>query len=142
MEFLWVLLGIIVFIFVMGLLVLVHEGGHFLMAKKAGILCYEFSIGMGPVIYQKKKGETVYSIRAFPIGGYVSMAGEEVEDDVLKGFKRVRLVKNDNNQVIKIIANLENKKYKDLEVVELVKYDLIGTKNVLEDELFIEVKEN
>ena len=142
MEFLWVLLGIIVFIFVMGLLVLVHEGGHFLMAKKAGILCYEFSIGMGPVIYQKKKGETVYSIRAFPIGGYVSMAGEEVEDDVLKGFKRVRLVKNDNNQVIKIIANLENKKYNDLEVVELVKYDLIGTKNVLEDELFIEVKEN
>lgn len=142
MEFLWIVLGIVVFAFVMGLLVLVHEGGHFLMAKKAGILCYEFSIGMGPVIYQKKKGETVYSIRAFPIGGYVSMAGEEVEDDVLKGFKRVRLVKNDKNEVIKIIANLENKKYSDLEVLELVKYDLIGTKESLEDELFIEVKEN
>lgn len=111
------------------------------MAKKAGILCYEFSIGMGPVIYQKKKGETLYSIRAFPIGGYVSMAGEEIEDDILKGYKRVRIVKDDNDKVIKIIANLENKKYENLEVFDLVKYDLIGTKDAKEDELFIEVRE-
>lgn len=142
MEFLWIVLGIIAFVFVMGLLVLVHEGGHFLVAKKAGILCYEFAIGMGPVIYQKKKGETLYSIRLFPIGGYVSMAGEEIEDDILKGYKRVRIVKDEEGQVIKIIANLENKKYENLDVLELVKYDLIGTKEAKEDELFIEVKEN
>lgn len=55
MEILWIILGIIVFILVMGLLVMVHEAGHFLVAKKAGILCHEFSIGMGPLIYQKKK---------------------------------------------------------------------------------------
>lgn len=47
---------------------------------------------MGPLIYQKKKGETLYSIRAFPIGGYVSMAGEEIEDNILKGVEKVRLV--------------------------------------------------
>ena len=50
---LWIILGIIVFIIVMGILVLVHEAGHFLVAKKAGIVCHEFSIGMGPVIFQK-----------------------------------------------------------------------------------------
>lgn len=142
MEFLWILLGIVVFIFVMGLLVLIHEGGHFLMAKKAGILCYEFAIGMGPVIYQKKKGETLYSIRLFPIGGYVSMAGEEIEDDILKGYKRVRLVKDNNNQVTKIIANLENTKYEDLPVLDLIGYDLIGTKEAGKDELYIQVKED
>lgn len=92
MEILWIILGIIVFILVMGLLVMVHEAGHFLVAKKAGILCHEFSIGMGPLIYQKKKGETLYSVRLFPIGGYVSMAGEEVEDNILKGIKKVKLV--------------------------------------------------
>ena len=112
MEILWVILGIIVFAIVMTVLVTVHEGGHFLMAKKAGILCHEFAIGMGPVIYQKKKGETVYSIRAFPIGGFVSMAGEEVEDNVLKDVKQVRLVFDKNNKIEKIIVNLENKNIK------------------------------
>ena len=60
MEILWVILGILVFAIVMTVLVSVHEGGHFIMAKKAGVLCHEFAIGMGPVIYQKKKGETLY----------------------------------------------------------------------------------
>ncbi len=137
---LWIILGIIVFIIVMGILVLVHEAGHFLVAKKAGILCHEFSIGMGPVIFQKKKGETVYSIRLFPIGGYVSMAGEEVEDNILKGVQKVKLVINEQNIVEKIIVNLENPKYADLPIYDVVSYDLIGTKDTLEDELFIEVK--
>ena len=75
MNFLYVILGILVFVLVLGVAVLIHEGGHFFFAKKAGILCHEFSIGMGPCLFQKKKGETVYSFRAIPIGGYVSMAG-------------------------------------------------------------------
>ncbi len=140
MEILWIILGILVFAIVMTVLVTVHEGGHFLMAKKAGILCHEFSIGMGPLIYQKKKGETVYSIRALPIGGYVSMAGEEVEDNVLKDVKKVRLVISKDNRVEKIIINLDNPKYKDLPVYEIVNYDLIGTKEALDDELYITVK--
>lgn len=142
MDVLWVIIGLVVFVLVMGLLVLVHEGGHFLVAKKSGILCHEFSIGMGPIIYQKKKGETVYSIRAFPIGGYVSMAGEEIEENILKDVKQVKLIFDDNKRVSKIIVNLDNAKYKDLEVFELGNYDLIGTKEAKDDELYIEVKEN
>ena len=138
-NLLWTVIGLIAFAFVMSVLVIVHEGGHFLAAKKAGILCHEFSVGMGPLIYQKKKGETLYSIRAFPIGGYVSMAGEEIEDNILKGVKKVRLV-IEKGRVNKIIVNLDNPKYQDLPIYNLGKYDLIGTKEALPDELFIEVK--
>jgi regulator of sigma E protease len=59
---------------------MVHELGHFLCAKKAGVYVYEFSLGMGPKIISHKKGETDYSIRLFPIGGFVSMAGEDTSD--------------------------------------------------------------
>ena len=79
-----IILSIIGFIFTLGLVILIHELGHFVMAKRAGILCHEFSIGMGPILYSKKKGETVYSIRWIPIGGYVSMAGEEIDDSMLE----------------------------------------------------------
>lgn len=139
MDILWILLGIVVFAIVMTVLVSVHEGGHFLVAKKAGILCHEFSIGMGPVIYQKKKGETLYSIRALPIGGFVSMAGEEVEENILKDVKKIRLVIK-NDRVEKIIVNLDNPKYQDLPIYNVIKYDLIGTKEALNDELFITVQ--
>lgn len=141
MNFLWILIGLVIFAIVMTILVAIHEGGHFIAAKKAGILCHEFSIGMGPIIYQKKKGETVYSIRALPIGGFVSMAGEEVEDNVLKGIQKVKLQLDQAGRVAKIIINLDNPKYKDLSVYQLVSYDLIGTKDALPDELFIEVTE-
>ena len=71
------------FILILGIIVFVHELGHFIFAKKAGIYIYEFSIGMGPQIFKwkRKNDETEYSIRLFPIGGYVQMAGESVEID-------------------------------------------------------------
>ncbi len=74
---------IIYFILILGIIVFVHEFGHFIFAKRAGIYVYEFSIGMGPQIFKwnRKNDETVYSIRIFPIGGFVQMAGEEVESD-------------------------------------------------------------
>lgn len=74
---------LIYFIFVLGITVFIHELGHFLFAKKAGIYIYEFSIGMGPKIFSwhRKDDETMYAVRLFPIGGYVSMAGESVEYD-------------------------------------------------------------
>ena len=77
------MLTLIYFIFILGFIVLIHEGGHFFFAKRAGIYVYEFSIGMGPKIFKwKRKGdETQYSIGLFPIGGYVQMAGESVEVD-------------------------------------------------------------
>lgn len=74
---------IIYFIFVLLVTIMIHEFGHFLFAKKAGIYVYEFSLGMGPKLYSfnRKNDETIYSIRLFPIGGYVSMAGEDIEAD-------------------------------------------------------------
>lgn len=74
---------IIYFVLILGLIILVHEFGHFIFAKWSNVYVYEFSIGMGPKIFGKKdkKGETEYCIRAIPIGGFVSLAGEEVDDD-------------------------------------------------------------
>ena len=62
---------------------MIHELGHFIFAKKAGVYVYEFSIGMGPRLFKfkRKNDETEYSIRLFPIGGFVSMAGEDMEED-------------------------------------------------------------
>ena len=62
---------------------MIHELGHFIFAKKAGVYVYEFSIGMGPRLFKfkRKNDETEYSIRLFPIGGFVSMAGEDIVED-------------------------------------------------------------
>ena len=68
---------IVISVLVFGALIFIHELGHFLAAKWAGIRVNEFSLGMGPVIFQRQKGETAYSLRAFPIGGFVSMEGED-----------------------------------------------------------------
>ena len=77
----WIL-SLLIFILILGIIILVHEFGHFITAKKSGVHIYEFSIGMGPIIYTKKgKDKIDYNIRAFPIGGFVSMAGEVYEDD-------------------------------------------------------------
>ncbi len=99
-----IILGILIFILILSAIVIIHEGGHFLVAKKSGILCYEFAIGMGPVIFQKKIGETVFSIRAIPIGGFVSMAGEDMESDPLNGATLVKLTFDENGKVKEIFA--------------------------------------
>ena len=77
------ILTIIYFALILGVIVCVHEFGHFFFSKLFGVYVYEFSIGMGPKIFSKKdkKGETTYSIRAIPIGGYCSLAGEGSEED-------------------------------------------------------------
>ena len=77
------ILTLIAFVLILGVIVLVHELGHFLWAKKFGVFIHEFSIGMGPVIYSRKgkKDGILYNIRALPIGGFVAMAGEVYEDD-------------------------------------------------------------
>lgn len=72
-------------IIIFGLLIFVHEFGHFIVAKFVGIRVEEFSIGMGPKAYSVQKGETLYSVRILPIGGYVKMTGESgiEEEDIL-----------------------------------------------------------
>ena len=74
---------IIYFILILGITIMIHEFGHFLFAKKAGVYVYEFSLGMGPKLihFKRKNDETEYSIRLFPIGGFVSMAGEDMEEE-------------------------------------------------------------
>lgn len=74
---------IIYFILILGVTIFIHELGHFICAKKAGIYVYEFSLGMGPLLkkWKRKNDETEYSIRLLPLGGYVSMAGETIDDD-------------------------------------------------------------
>lgn len=75
------------------LVVMLHEFGHFAVAKLSGIKVNEFSIGMGPKIYQKQKGETFYSLRALPVGGYVAMEGEEENSHDPRAFNNVSIVK-------------------------------------------------
>ena len=72
---------IILFILILSIIVVFHEFGHFLFAKLFGVHVYEFSLGMGKRLWYFKKGETEYSIRLIPLGGYVSLAGESVEVD-------------------------------------------------------------
>lgn len=75
------IINIIYFILILSVIIIVHELGHLIAAKRFGVYCKEFSIGMGPVLWQKQKGETAWSVRALPIGGFVAMAGEEGEDE-------------------------------------------------------------
>lgn len=86
-------MGIIIAILIFGLIVTVHEFGHFICAKLSGIKVLEFSIGMGPKLLQKKKGETKYSLRALPIGGYCAMEGEDSDTDDERGFRKAKLWK-------------------------------------------------
>lgn len=89
------IINIIVFFLILGAIVLIHELGHFLTAKLFGVYCAEFSIGMGPKLFSKKKGETEYQIRALPIGGYVAMAGEADQEDneIMKNVPYERTLK-------------------------------------------------
>lgn len=76
-------MGILVTVFALGFVVFFHELGHMLFAKRFGIGVYEFSVGMGPKLVSKKFGETLYSIRVFPFGGYVKLAGLDDEGEVV-----------------------------------------------------------
>ncbi len=71
----------IYFLLLLSVIICIHEGGHLAAAKFFNVYCYEYSFGMGPALLQKKGKETIYSIRAIPIGGFVSMAGEADGDE-------------------------------------------------------------
>ena len=84
------ILTIIVFLIVLGILVIVHEFGHFIVAKKTGVKVEEFAVGFPPRIYSKKRGETQYSINAIPLGGYVKMLGELEHSKDKRAFENQR----------------------------------------------------
>ncbi len=124
LSFFTTIWNIIVFLMVLGLVICIHELGHLFFAKRAGILCHEFSFGMGPKLWSTKKGETTYSIRAIPFGGFVSMSGEEIEDELVKIGDKVRLDFAEDNVVKRIILNEKNPKYQDLLAVSVESIDL------------------
>ena len=93
---------IIAFVIVFGVLVFVHEFGHFYAAKKSGILVREFSIGMGPKLFAYHKNGTTYTWRLLPLGGYVRMAGLEDDEESLKKGSPVTLLLDKQDQVTKI----------------------------------------
>src|ERR671918_2026645 len=66
----------------LGVLIVFHEFGHFLFAKLSGVGVLTFSVGFGPKLWVKKKGETEYALSAFPLGGYVKMVGEDPDEEV------------------------------------------------------------
>ena len=82
------MITLIIFLIILGLIVFIHEFGHFIMAKKAGIHVFEFSLGFGPKLFsfKRKNDETEYMIKLIPLGGYVALAGEtyDEEDEELK----------------------------------------------------------
>ncbi len=81
---LYILFAILIF----GLLIGLHELGHFAAAKACGVRVNEFSIGMGPALFQKEKGETAYSLRLLPLGGYCAMEGEDEDSDDPRSLSR------------------------------------------------------
>ena len=103
------MLGILTFILVFGIIVVVHEFGHFYFAKKSGILVREFAIGMGPKIFAHiGKDGTAYTIRILPLGGYVRMAGWGDDTTEIKTGTPVSLTLTDDGKVKRI--NLSGKK--------------------------------
>lgn len=76
-----IVIAIIIAALVFCVIIIIHELGHFTVAKLCGMKVFEFSIGMGPALFKKKKGDTLYSVRAFPIGGFCSLGEDEESDD-------------------------------------------------------------
>ena len=124
------MLGILTFILVFGIIVVVHEFGHFYFAKKSGILVREFAIGMGPKIFAHiGKDGTAYTIRILPLGGYVRMAGWGDDTTEIKTGTPVSLTLTDDGKVKRI--NLSGKKLDQTSLpMQVTQFDF-------EDKLFI-----
>ncbi|SOC35597.1 RIP metalloprotease RseP [Ureibacillus acetophenoni] len=121
---------VIAFIIIFGSLVFFHELGHFLFAKRAGIMVREFAIGMGPKIFGMTKGETLYTIRLLPLGGYVRMAGEDMDSVELQPGYRVGIILNEDDVAEKIYFN-QSVTHPNIVFLEVERADL-------EKDLFIE----
>ncbi|MCF3942399.1 RIP metalloprotease RseP [Oceanobacillus alkalisoli] len=114
---------VIAFIFMFGLLVFIHEWGHLIFAKRAGMLAREFAIGFGPKVFSFTRNETLYTIRLIPAGGYVRVAGEDPEIIELKPGHHIGLDFNKDNKVDKIIVNNKDK-HPNARIIEVERVDL------------------
>ncbi|MCU5746743.1 RIP metalloprotease RseP [Staphylococcus sp. SQ8-PEA] len=116
------LITILAFIIVFGVLVTVHEYGHMFFAKRAGIMCPEFAIGMGPKLLSFRKGETLYTIRLLPVGGYVRMAGDGLEEPPVQPGMHVKIKLNDDGEITHIILD-DHHKFQKIEAIEVKNCD-------------------
>jgi len=114
---------VIAFIFMFGLLVFVHEWGHLIFAKRAGMLAREFAIGFGPKIISFTRNETLYTIRLLPIGGYVRVAGDDPEIIDLKPGHHIGLIFNEEQKVKEIIVNNKDQ-HPEAHLIEVDSVDL------------------
>ena len=89
-----IIINLLLFVVILGIIVFVHEFGHFILAKWNGVYVYEFALGMGPKIWGFKKGETEYNLRAIPIGGFCQLAGEDLETDDDKKIPKEKRLQN------------------------------------------------
>ena len=87
------LLSIIKIVFLLGLLIGIHETGHFLVAKLCKVKVNEFAIGFGPTIWKKQKNNTEYELRLIPLGGFVRMEGEEERSEEEGSFSKASIPK-------------------------------------------------
>ncbi len=100
------MLSLLVFIIILAVLVLIHEFGHFIVAKKNGILVEEFGFGFPPRLWSKKIGETIYSFNAIPLGGFVKLYGEEYNEQIKKNKTRAFSQKAPWQKFLVIIAGV------------------------------------
>lgn len=124
------LITIVSFMIVFGVLVTVHEYGHMFFAKRAGIMCPEFAIGMGPKIFSFRKNETLYTIRLLPVGGYVRMAGDGLEEPPVEPGMNAKVKLNDKEEITHIILD-DQHKFQKIEAIEVKQCDF-------KDDLYIE----
>lgn len=114
-----------------GVIIIIHEFGHFICAKLFDVKVNEFSIGMGPAIFKKQKGETQYSLRALPIGGYVSMEGEDEESEDERAFNKKKVWQ----RIIIVVAGATMNLILGLVIMAITlstSTDLIGTNTIKE----------
>ncbi len=97
---------VLVTVFCFGVIIVLHEFGHFIVAKKSGIRVLEFSVGIGPALFSKKRGETKYSLRLFPIAGYCAFEGEDTDSKDPRAFRNASVWKRILTTVAGPIMNL------------------------------------
>jgi len=121
--------AMIAFIIIFGLIVVVHEFGHFILAKWSGVRVREFAVGMGPKLFQKHYKGTTYTVRVLPLGGYVRLASQRDEQDALQAGMTVTLAIEDG--IVKTINTSENTNLLAGQSLTINRFDLV-------DDMYVE----
>ena len=116
-------MAIIAFIIIFGLIVIVHEFGHYYFAKKSGVLVREFAVGFGPKVFNHHGDETTYTIRLLPMGGYVRLAGAEEEAELQPGMPVTLDI--DENEKVTLINTSEEENLGSSLPIEISNFDLV-----------------